>query len=223
MNFKSPKNLKVILILVAILGVVWFVGQEKIRECFLQEEGLSSQAVANLAVDYINQNMLAGGVTASLLDVVEESGLYKIHIQIEDEEYDSYVSKDGRFLFPQNWIDLKEESAEEEMVEKEMVEEETNQYSEEELVNLANCLTEKGFKFYGAFWCSYCNQEKEIFGSAAQYLPYIECSDEETQEMTPVCVEAGIEGFPTWGLPDGTKSSGFKSLEELAKLSGCSL
>ena len=133
MNFKSPKNLKVILILVAILGVVWFVGQEKIRECFLQEEGLSSQAVANLAVDYINQNMLAGGVTASLLDVVEESGLYKIHIQIEDEEYDSYVSKDGRFLFPQNWIDLKEESAEEEMVEKEMVEEETNQYSEEEL------------------------------------------------------------------------------------------
>jgi len=100
MNFKSPKNLKVILILVAILGVVWFVGQEKIRECFLQEEGLSSQAVANLAVDYINQNMLAGGVTASLLDVVEESGLYKIHIQMKTKNTILMSAKTAGFYSP---------------------------------------------------------------------------------------------------------------------------
>ncbi|MFH1462485.1 MAG: protein disulfide isomerase family protein [bacterium] len=89
-----------------------------------------------------------------------------------------------------------------------------------DLEALAKCLTEKGAKFYGAYWCGWCNRQKESFGEAAQYLPYVECSDEATQQMTEVCQAEGISGFPTWEF-DGKKQSGFKEPQVLAELSGC--
>jgi hypothetical protein len=58
---------------------------------------LSAQDAANKAVSYINS--LSGGSGASLLGVTEESGMYKIHIRIGQDEYESFVSKDGEILF----------------------------------------------------------------------------------------------------------------------------
>lgn len=87
----------------------------------------------------------------------------------------------------------------------------------------AECLGQKGMKFYGASWCGWCQKEKELFGEAAKYLPYIECIDASTNQLTSECQKEGISGFPTWQLPDGTKSPGFKTLEELTELSGCQL
>ena len=103
--------------------------------------------------------------------------------------------------------------------------EEQPEVSQEEpasLEDFAKCLTDSGAKFYGTFWCSWCNKQKEDFKEAAQYLPYIECSDQETREMLPVCQEAGVASFPTWEF-NGEKSSGYKTFEKLAELSGCSL
>ena len=88
------------------------------------------------------------------------------------------------------------------------------------LEGFAKCLTEKGAKLYGSSWCGWCQQQKELFGEAAQYLPYVECIDSETQQMTLECQAVGIEGFPTWVF-DGEKNTGFKPLEQLAELSGC--
>ena len=86
---------------------------------------------------------------------------------------------------------------------------------------LAQCLTDKGFKLYGAFWCGHCKEQKEMFGEAVGLLNYIECSTPDGNDQTEVCQEAGIEGYPTWGFPDGKKVSGVMTLEELAKVSGC--
>ena len=58
---------------------------------------LSAQDAANKAVSYINS--LGGGSGASLIGVTEESGMYKIHIRIGQDEYESFVSKDGEILF----------------------------------------------------------------------------------------------------------------------------
>ena len=58
---------------------------------------LSAQAAANKAISYINN--LSGGSGASLIDVTEESGMYKIHMRIGQDEYESFVSKDGKVLF----------------------------------------------------------------------------------------------------------------------------
>jgi len=58
---------------------------------------LSAQDAANKAISYINN--LSGGTGASLLGVTEESGLYKVRLLIGQQEYESFVSKDGRILF----------------------------------------------------------------------------------------------------------------------------
>ncbi len=111
----------------------------------------------------------------------------------------------------------------------EMVLEESGSESEEEtpkdeasLEDLAKCLEEKGIKFYGTSWCGWCNRQKQLFGEAARYLPYVECTDKETNQMTEECQKAEISGFPTWDF-FGEKEAGFKSLEELTELSDCSL
>ena len=89
--------------------------------------------------------------------------------------------------------------------------------------NFARCLSEKDFKFYGAYWCSHCIQQKELFGSSADKLPYIECSLPKNAGQTAVCTAAGITSYPTWVLPSGKRLSGTLSLQELATLSGCAL
>ena len=61
--------------------------------------GLSSQAAAEKAIDFINQT-IQEDVTASLIGITEESGLYKVKLKIEETEYDSYITKDGKLLFP---------------------------------------------------------------------------------------------------------------------------
>lgn len=92
---------------------------------------------------------------------------------------------------------------------------------ESKLETLAKCLSEKGAKLYGTYWCSWCKRQKEIFKEAAQYLPYIECSVGETRETTPQCEEAGIARYPTWEI-EGKNDPGFKKPEKLAELTGCS-
>lgn len=43
-------------------------------------------------------------------------------------------------------------------------------------VTLAQRLKAAGAQFYGAFWCSHCLEQKQIFGKAASAeLPYVEC------------------------------------------------
>ncbi|MBR9678873.1 MAG: DsbA family protein [Nanoarchaeota archaeon] len=57
------------------------------------------------ALNIINNNLLEQGTTAELIDKTEESNLYKIKIEINNQEMDSYVSNDGKLLFI-NAVDL---------------------------------------------------------------------------------------------------------------------
>ncbi len=85
---------------------------------------------------------------------------------------------------------------------------------------IAKCLTEKGVKFYGAYWCSHCAKQKQLFGSALKYIEYVECSlPDRTQ--TPICIELGIKTYPTWIFSDGTRLTGEQSLEKLKTQAGC--
>ena len=79
-----------------------------------QEKFLSPQEAAQKGVNYINENLLQEGVTASLVDVVEENGLYKIRLKVGEKEYISYVTKNGKILFPEEGIDLEKKIAKEE-------------------------------------------------------------------------------------------------------------
>jgi thiol-disulfide isomerase/thioredoxin len=84
----------------------------------------------------------------------------------------------------------------------------------------AQCITDSGAKFYGAFWCPHCQATKALFGKSAKKLPYIECSNPD-QTQTQVCIDAKIEGYPTWEFADKTRVSGEQSFADLAAKTGC--
>ncbi len=92
-----------------------------------------------------------------------------------------------------------------------------------ELDTFAACLEEKGTKFYGAFWCPHCQDQKKLFGKAAKKLPYVECSTPDGNDVQEVCKTAGIEKYPTWVFPNGSKIEGEQTLEQLAEKTGCVL
>ena len=81
---------------------------------------------------------------------------------------------------------------------------------------LAQCLATKKIAMYGAAWCTHCQDQKAAFGSAWQYVPYVECPDN-----TQVCLSKGVQGYPTWIKADGTKLEGFTELPKLAEWAGC--
>lgn len=87
----------------------------------------------------------------------------------------------------------------------------------------ASCLKDRGLIFYGAFWCPHCQNQKAMFGSAAEKLPYVECSAPDGNSQTPICISQGIKSYPTWVFSDGSRQSGEVSLDQLAQKSGCEL
>ena len=86
----------------------------------------------------------------------------------------------------------------------------------------AQCLTDAGVTMYGAWWCSHCENQKELFGSAFDNVQYVECST-PARTMNQTCQDAGIQGYPTWVFADGSRTAGEQSLETLAQTSGCEL
>jgi hypothetical protein len=91
------------------------------------------------------------------------------------------------------------------------------------LDGFAQCLTTKGAKMYGAFWCPHCEEQRELFGSSFKYAPYIECGIKGSQAIAQVCTDNGVKRFPTWVYPDGSRTEGKQSLEYLGEQTGCSL
>lgn len=114
---------------------------------------------------------------------------------------------------------------------------------------LAQCLAEKGAKFYGAEWCPHCRDQKLAFaipgykdgtlGDTAAHtvndaspvvaaLPYVECAIPDgkggyEQDLPQVCKDANIESFPTWVFTDGSRLSGNVPLATLAEKTGCTV
>lgn len=87
---------------------------------------------------------------------------------------------------------------------------------------LAQCLTDKGVKFYGAYWCPHCQKQKKDFGKAFSKVTYVECAIQGSpQTQTPACKEAGITGYPTWTFENGDRLSGEQPLSDLAEKAGC--
>ncbi|MCX6720623.1 MAG: hypothetical protein NTW11_02360 [Candidatus Staskawiczbacteria bacterium] len=89
----------VAVIAVVIIGVLFF-NKSNISFEIPSIFGKSDSQIGKLAVDYINNNQLSQ-TPATLVSTSEASGLVKIKIKIGTQEFDSYASKDGKFLFPQ--------------------------------------------------------------------------------------------------------------------------
>lgn len=90
-------------------------------------------------------------------------------------------------------------------------------------INLAKQLQSIGAKMYGAFWCSHCFEQKQMFGKEAlKYIVYVECYPEGYRrgvKLAAACSAANIQGFPTWVI-NGQQYSGEQEFGRLAELSG---
>ena len=86
-------------------------------------------------------------------------------------------------------------------------------------VALARHLKETNAQFFGAYWCGYCNKQRQLFGAeATKALPYIECAADGYQSDSKSCA-GKVQAYPTWQI-NGQFYGGMKSLDELARLSG---
>lgn len=93
-------------------------------------------------------------------------------------------------------------------------------------LSLAKHLQSIGAKLYGAFWCSHCVDQKQMFGHEAEkLLNYVECYPDGVKQgtkMAKACSEVDLKYFPSWEI-NGQVFSGKKQFSELARLSGIKL
>lgn len=82
---------------------------------------------------------------------------------------------------------------------------------------LAEHLDRTGAKFYGAFWCPVCQEQKRAFGASGDRLPYVECSPNgRNGGVAFECSAAAVTSFPTWEIR-GQRYQSLLEPEELAK------
>ncbi len=108
------KNIIPIAVIIAgvlIAGAVVYLNYPKCPEpkngTSIEGKILSPQEAGEKVIDFINQDILKGESFASLNEILKENGLYKIKFTIEGQEIETYVTLDGKFLFPkESAIDL---------------------------------------------------------------------------------------------------------------------
>lgn len=210
------KNLIPIAIIVVgllIAGAIFYNGLKKQAK---PSELLSSQEVGEKIINYINENLLKEG-KASLIEIVKDNGVYKIKIKIGDQEFTSYITLNGKLLFPQA-VDLEEKVA---AVQEEEKSNETSTGatpSPEKLAEYIQCLKKADFVIYGANWCGWTKQLVEMLGGWDTVKPiYVECT-----EKTQLCEEKGIKGFPTI-LINGKEYGGQRTFQGFKEATNCEI
>jgi hypothetical protein len=89
--------------------------------------------------------------------------------------------------------------------------------------SFAQCLAAKQAKMYGLYWCPHCIEQKQMFGEAFHYVPYVECAIKGSKDEAPECKAAGVKLFPSWQFGTELPKEGVLSLEALSDKTGCSL
>lgn len=90
------------------------------------------------------------------------------------------------------------------------------------LVGFAKALADSGTRFFGAAWCTFCNQQKALFEDGAKFLPFIEVTNPD-RTANQIAIDENITQYPTWEFPDGTRAVGLQTLATLAQRSGVAI
>ena len=96
-------------------------------------------------------------------------------------------------------------------------------YSNHKYDSFAKCLATKQGRMYGLYWCPHCIEQKQMFGDAFHYVPYVECAIKGSKEEATECKVAGVKLFPSWQFGMEPPKEGVLSLEALSDKTGCSL
>ncbi len=204
---KKPKlkrnywKIGIIVLAIALAGSIssaWFGYFDQFKN-YLTREGLSADEASGKAVAFINENFLQGETTASLLETTEDkdSGLYKIKIKIGEQEYDSYVSKNGKLLFPEV-VDLNKTSE----VAGETTQEEASQEVPKKEVSEA--------KLFTMAFCPFGNQAEDLMYPVQKLL-----GDKAKIEPHYVIYSDYQGGGSEWCLDEENKYCSMHGVQEL--------
>ncbi|HUP78500.1 MAG TPA: peptidylprolyl isomerase, partial [Pirellula sp.] len=90
------------------------------------------------------------------------------------------------------------------------------------LVEFAKALQQAGVRFFGADWCPFCTEQKQLFQDGAQFLPFIEMSNpDRTRNAT--AISENVTTYPTWEFGNGSRVTGVQTLQQLSTLSGVAI
>lgn len=79
-------------IVVVAAGAYYFYAPKAVVALTLEQAKIKAD-------EFINKNLMQGGVTATIGQVVEESGLYKISLNVNGQDYTSFMTRDGKKFF----------------------------------------------------------------------------------------------------------------------------
>jgi len=166
------KTIPIVIIIVGVLiaGVIVYTNYVKYPECPKCPEGVSTedsilsvQEAGDKIVGFIKDNVLQGQADISLIETLEESGLYKVKFKVGEEKAEWWITEDGNFIFPQavNLAEFKPPV------------EETSQTIGNFSVSNDEICREDGkpiVYFFGSEGCSYCKWEHPIIEEVAAKL-----------------------------------------------------
>lgn len=96
-----------------------------------------------------------------------------------------------------------------------------NKPASDKQINLAKHLGSIDAVMYGSYTCGHCNSQKSAFGSAFQYIKYVECNNKGPRANPTLCFSKGIRRYPTWEIK-GKYYEGYLTMTKLSELSGFS-
>lgn len=193
-TIKIPKNPWMIstIILLIILAIFLIRGWGTTG---MVTEVLTSEQAANRAIDYINNYLLQGQGTATLMNITEEAGLYNLKLQIGGRTYDSYVTKDGKLFFPTG-IDLTETP-------------ETPEQQPQEAFDAPD-REKPNVKFFVMSFCPFSNQAEQGLEPVFRLL-----GDKVEWEPRYVIYSDYGSGYPDYCLDEENKYCSMHGIQEL--------
>ena len=84
----------ILLVILAVIGWMTFRNSDSSNNLNIDD------AKAN-AEEFINSNLMTPGTVATITNIEEKYGLYKLEVDIVSDVVESYITKDGKVFFPQ--------------------------------------------------------------------------------------------------------------------------
>lgn len=104
---KQKKNLTALIVIVVVLVVLGLIASLSLNKgdnkAGVNKPGktISTEAAKTRAEEFVNKFLMQGGSKATIKEITSEYGLYKLKIDITSDVVESYLTKDGKFFFPQ--------------------------------------------------------------------------------------------------------------------------
>ena len=156
-------------------------------------ESLSSQEAGEKALNYVNKVLIEGEPKASLKEVAEENCLYRVKINVNDRDFDTFITRDGKTFF----IEGKKIDEELKSVEEKAAGETIGGFS-----TSGDAVCEEGGKpiiyFFGSSGCPHCQWEKPVIEGVVAKFPGLTSFHENIDSNTDQEV---FEKYSTGGVP----------------------